>query len=200
MRKLALLLILIFVGLAPAASFAEEERHTDHEALRALAKTAKEAINSKNFDALTPILAKENLTIITVDNHKFASVEEFKAYWEQLFQGKDAVLDNIQVDPSADNVTEFLADNIGTVDGVSNETYHFKDGDVRNMQTRWSAVVKQEDGAWKIVKIHFSANLLDNPVLDAVKKKAESFILIAAIAGFALGALVKGFMRCRKVA
>lgn len=200
MRQVALLMMLIFVGLLPVSALAQEERHADHEALRGILKTSKEALNSKNFDLLKSVLAKEHFTITTVDNQKFTSLEEFSKYWDKLLKGNDAVLKDIQIDPSADNATEFLADNIGVVDGTSNETYHFKDGDVRSMQTRWTAVVKLEDGVWKIAKIHFSSNILDNPLLNDVKQALERFVLIAAIAGFALGALVMGFLRRRKTA
>lgn len=200
MRQVALLMMLVLIGLPPINASAQEARQADHEALRGILKTSKEALNSKNFDLLKPLLAKENFTIITVDNQKFTSLEKFSKYWDKLLKGNDAVLKDIQIDPSADSTTEFLADNVGVVDGTSNETYHFKDGDVRTMQTRWTAVVKQEDGAWKIVKVHFSSNVLDNPLLNAAKQAVERYALIAAIAGFAFGALVMGFLRRRKTA
>ena len=200
MCQAALFMMLVLVGLAPISASAQEDRHADHEALQEILKTSKEALNSKNFDLLKPILAKEHFTIITVDNQKFTSLEAFEKHWDMLLKGNDAVLEDIKIDPVADSATEFLTDNVGVVDGTSNETYHFKDGDVRTMQTRWTAVVKQEDGAWKIVKVHFSSNLLDNPVLNAAKQAAERYVLMAAIAGFAVGALIMGFLRRRKAA
>ena len=66
----------------PASPAVTEERHDDHEALRALMKKAVEALNTRNFDAIAPSLHK-NFTIVTVDNRKFTGLDEFKYLLEQ---------------------------------------------------------------------------------------------------------------------
>ena len=58
------------------------------------------------------------------------------------------------------------------------------------MKTRWTAVVQKDKAVWKLVTVHFSADLLDNPVLDI----AKSFAIKAALGGLVVGLLVGGGM------
>lgn len=180
-----------------AAHAQEEERHPDHEALRGLLKTATEALTTRRFDAIAPLLHRD-FTIITVDNRKLTSLEEFKAYWNALFEGEDAVLERIEVGAEADELTRFLDGDSGIAHGTSTDTYHFRNGDVRTMQSRWSAVVQQEDGVWKLVAVHFSANLLDNPVLDATRAGSLRLAGSALVGGLVLGVIVTWLVRRRR--
>lgn len=198
MRQIFIVAMLTFI-LSTSVAFAGE-RDADHEALRGLMKASSEALNTSNFDLLKPTLSSKNFTFITVDNQRFNNLEEFKSYWEKTFNGKTALLKSVKVEPTATGETQFLSDNVGFVDGTAEETYTFRDGDVRKMTTRWTAVVSKEDDAWKIAQIHFSSNILDNPVLSAAKKAAGSNILIPALVGFALGALLLGVIRRKKTA
>lgn len=198
MRQVFIVAMLAFI-LTTTVAFAGE-RDADHEALRGLMKTSSEALNTSNFDLLKQTLSSKNFTFITVDNQKFNNLEEFKTYWEKTFNGPTAMLKTVKVEPTATSETQFLSDNVGVVDGTAEETYTFRDGDIRKMTTSWTAVVNKEEGGWKIAQIHFSANILDNPVLSAAKKAAGSNILIPALVGFALGALLLGVIRRKKTA
>lgn len=191
------LLVISVVFLFLQCHMAMADVQADHEALRTLRTQATAALNANNFDQLAPLLDK-NFTLTTVDNHKFTNLQDFKSYWSGLFSGEKAILKSITVDPEADALTEFLAPTVGLVHGTSTDTYLFTDGDVRKMHTRWTAVVKQEADGWKIVALHFSANLLDNPVLDAVKAKACWYAMGGVIAGFILGILVMLIFKSRR--
>lgn len=197
MRQVLVLALLAFILSAPAYA---GERDADHEALRGILKTSSEALSSADFDKLKPVLSSKNLTVVTVDNQRFKSLDEFKAYWDKMFNGPTSLLKGLKVEPTAEAQTEFLSDNVGIVDGTSKETYTFRDGDVRDMTTRWTAVVDKEDGNWKIAQIHFSANVLDNPVLSAAQKAAGGNIMLPGLVGFALGSLLLGFLGRKKTA
>ncbi|MGI9305081.1 MAG: YybH family protein [Gammaproteobacteria bacterium] len=188
-----LLLALSFIATATAPA---EERQADHDALRAMLRTATEALNTRNFDAIRPLLA-DNFTVVTVDNQKFTRLDDFRAYWNGLFTGDAPVLQGIEVNAVADDLTTFLDASTGVVHGTSQDTYHFTGGDVREMPTRWTAVVQKVYGQWKLVKVHFSANLLDNPVLDAAKAGAMKLAGLAFLAGIILGAVVVFLMKRR---
>ncbi len=186
------------VGLFSMNGYAQPtDRPEDHEALRQLMKTAEEALNKGQYDLLTPILVEDHFSITTVDNQRFTSLSDFSAYWQGLFTGKSAILNKIVVRPKADAKTEFLDENLGAVHGTSDDTYHFTDGDVRNMQTRWTAVVQKDQGVWKIVKIHFSANILNNPVLDYVKSQTLQWGGGGILAGLLVGVGLMWFVRPR---
>ncbi len=198
MRQLLALALFVFIfSASPAFS---GERDADHEALRGIMKTSSEALNAGDFDKLAPVLSSKNLTVVTVDNQKFKNLADFKAYWEKTFTGPTAVLKSVKVEPTADAASEFIGENVGIADGTSKETYTFRDGDVRDMTTRWTAVLEKEEGNWKISQIHFSANILDNPVLSAAQRAAGGNIFLPAGIGFALGALIIGLLGRKKTA
>lgn len=164
------------------------DREKDHEALRTILAKGAEALTTRNLDLVAPLLHPA-FTIITVDNSKTVGLDAFRKYYASLFEGPDAILSKVEVRLVADNATRFLDDNSGVVYGTSDETFHFKDGDVRTMKTRWSATAQKETDGWKLVNVHFSANVLDNPLLTA----AKSYAMKLAVAGFGAG-LVLGVL------
>lgn len=184
--------------LVATSATAQEQRKADHDQLRELLKRGAEALNTRKLDAMAPYLHPD-FTVVTVDNRKLRGLPEFKQYWNGLFEGKDAVLKSIETKPEADDLSRFLDDNTGMSFGTSDDRYTFNDGDVRQMKSRWSAVVQKDGDAWKIVSVHFSANLLDNPVLDAAKQAVQKWALIAGAIGIAVG-LALGFLMRRRSA
>jgi ketosteroid isomerase-like protein len=195
MKRLLAVFLVLFTFFQYHLAWADAQ--ADHDALRKLRTEATTALNANNFDQLSPLLDK-NFTIITVDNHKFSNLADFKSYWEKLFSGDKAVLKSIEVDPKADALTEFLSPDVGIVYGTSADTYHFTDGDTRKMDNRWSAVVRKNSNEWKIVSIHFSANIFDNPVLTQAKKCAYWYGIAGIILGFVICMLVMWCCRCRR--
>jgi ketosteroid isomerase-like protein len=157
------------------------------EALRSLRETATKALNTNDLNLVVPVL-HEKFSIITVDGKSFSSLQAFRTYWEGLFVGEKRPLKKIEVDAQADTLTEFLDDSTGVLHGTSNDRYHFTDGDIIPMKTRWTAVVHKDKGGWKLVTIHFSADLMDNPVLDM----AKSFATKAALGGLVAGIIAGG--------
>lgn len=187
MRPLiALSVLLLLFSAVPANA---QDREQDHEELRGLLRSLTEAVNSRGLDIARP-LVHPHFTMITVDNRKFTSIDDFEAYWEGLFTGDNALLAKVDLRPEADELTDFLGDDIGIVHGTSNDTYVFTDGEERTMGSRWTAVVQKDEGIWKLSRIHFSANLLDNPILDA----AKTFAYWTGGGGLALGLIIGGLL------
>jgi len=174
-------------SVALAAATADHAK--DHEELSALRETAKSAINNRTFKDLRPIIVKENFSIITVDGQKITSWEDFAKYWNGLFENKEFGLKSIEVNPVADGQTQFLADGVGVCQGTSEDKYTFLKGEVRTMPERWTAICVKEDGKWKIARFVFSANVLDNPVISAIKNEMQLTAWMAGIIGLIAGGL-----------
>ena len=180
-------LLLCFVLALVAANAQAEDRQQDHDELRQMLKTATDAMNSKNLDALAPLFYNK-FSITTVDQKLFTNLADFKAYYEGLYSGDNAPLKSIAFKPEADALTEFIGDNIGLSHGTSTDTYTFSDGDTRVMTSRWTATVFKDNGKWKILNLHIGADLLENPVVSTLK----SYVYKAGI-GAGLGGLIVGF-------
>lgn len=197
-RKLCSILVaaLALGGVASAQTAPAEERKADHDALRAILAKSAEALNTRKLESVADVV-HPGFTVITVDNQKLVGLDALKKYYAGLFDGSNAVLSKLEVKPVADELTRFVSETSGVVYGVSDDTYTFRDGDVRTMKTRWSAVVQRDGEAWKLVNVHFSANLLDNPMLDAAKGYAQRMMWVAGAVGLVLGALLVTMLRRR---
>jgi hypothetical protein len=193
-------LLLCFITILTAGSAFAQERQQDHEQLRAMLVTATEAMNSKNFAALTPLFYNK-FSITTVDQKLFTNLADFRAYYEALYKGDNAPLKSIMFKPEADALTEFVGDNIGLSHGTSTDTYTFSDGDTRMMTSRWTATVFKDNGKWKILNLHIGTNLLDNPVVSSLKsyvyKAGFGAGIAGLIAGFALAWFLRGGLKAR---
>ncbi len=195
-RILFNLLFAVLLFLIPGRGMLAEERHEDHEALRALMRTAIEALNSRNLDLLAPSIYS-NFVLITVDNQKLTSLDALKNYWNGLFSGDKPLLKQIEVRPKADELTVFLSDTTGVTNGASEDVYHFTDGDVRIMQSRWTVVVQKNNDRWQIARVHFSADITDNPLLEATRRQAYRLVGMAAGAGLVVGIGLMWLLRRR---
>ncbi|MBL8297632.1 MAG: hypothetical protein JNN30_04710 [Rhodanobacteraceae bacterium] len=206
MKRMAAWLVLavcMFVGGLAVAQTAPDPREADHEALRALMRTATEAVNTRKFDLLAPRL-HAGFTVIAVDNTKLVGIDAFRTYWNGLFDGPNAPLIAVESKPVADELTLFLGENTGVVYGTSDDTFTFrknsvfKEGEKRSMKTRWSATVAKDGEVWKLVNVHFSANAFDNPMLDAAAGIVTRTAALAGVAGLVLGLLLTGLLRRRR--
>ena len=174
---------------AGSAKEAVEKRHDDHQQLRAMLATVAEALNSRNVDALAPLLSGK-FSIVTMDQKRFTSLPEVKGYFEGFFKGDKPLLKKVSFKPSADALTEFLSQDVGVCHGTSQDTYDFTDGDTRTMNSRWSAVVVKERGTWKLASLHVGVDLMDNPVLSALKDSLYKAAGAGLLAGLLLGFLL----------
>jgi hypothetical protein len=190
-RIFFLLIALLVVSCSRAMA---EVRNQDHEQLRALLRTATEAMNSGNFDALAPLFY-ERFSITTVDQRLFTNLADFKAYYEGLTTGPDAPLKSITIRPEADALTEFVGDNVGLSHGTSTDTYYFSDGDTRDMTSRWTATLYKDNGKWKILNVHIGANLFDNPVVSSLKSTIYKVGAVALAVGLLIGFVIARLMR-----
>jgi Calcium/calmodulin dependent protein kinase II Association. len=190
-----LLLCVLPLLIAPVAS--AQDREADHNELRAMLRTATDAMNTSNFDALRPLFYNP-VSITTVDQKLFTSFDDFKAYYEGLLKGGGAQLKSITFKPEADALTEFVGDNIGLSHGTSTDTYTFADGDVRTMTSRWTATVYKDNGKWKILNLHIGTNLLDNPVTATLKGYVKKAALVGGVGGLIIGFIIAWLLRRRR--
>ncbi len=195
-QMVCVLATLVASTVASAQTPALEERKTDHDALRALLAKSATALNTRKLDSMADEL-HPGFTVITVDNQKLVGLNALKNYYSELFDGPKAILEKLETRPVADEVTQFVDATTGVAYGVSNDIYRFKDGDTRTMKTRWSAVVVKEGDVWKLVNVHFSANVLDNPLLDTLRAQTQKLALLAGAAGLIIGALLMALLRRR---
>ncbi|MBD2165051.1 nuclear transport factor 2 family protein [Calothrix membranacea FACHB-236] len=147
---------------------------------------ALQALNTRDFSKIEPYL-HPSFTITTVDNQVFHKVPEFEKYWNQQFS---TTIKDIKMQLKGDPVRTFLSPNIDVSTGDAIASFYFKDGKAADMALRWTAVLQKTQDKWTIQSLHFSSNLLDNPVLNATQRWGQTMAAIAGIGGFLLGVVV----------
>ena len=169
---------------------AQEDREADHQALIALRNKLTEALNNQDFEAMKPLVS-ENLTFISISNEKVEGIDGLEAYWNSLFGGEKSILKSISVSPKPDGPTVFEGDSIGISTGTSEDAFAFRAVGRRELTSRWTAIVRKENDKWKVSSVHMSANVLDNPVLDAARQAGGLIrLIIGLVVGIVIGALL----------
>src|SRR5262249_56211595 len=93
--------VLLALAGALVAAFAgpsAAQREADHDQLRAIARTVKEAVNAGRLDDLTPLLAK-GFSITMVDQTLVTDPAQLKEYFQRYFQAPDSPLQSVRIDP-----------------------------------------------------------------------------------------------------
>lgn len=185
-----LMLVALYAIVADSLVAAQDaDRADDHAALIELREKFTDAMNKRDFEALKPLVT-DSLTVISIDNEKVTGLDELSKYWNKLFEGDQSIIMSISVAPVADEKTVFFGDNIGIAQGTSTDKFEFRKAGTRELTTRWTAVVEKDQGQWKVARIHLSANVMDNPVIDATKAFGNLKMAAGALVGFLLGALL----------
>jgi hypothetical protein len=87
-----LAVFLSFVAFAAVVARVQtQDWGQDHDELRAMLKTATDAMNSMDIDAIAPLF-HDKFSITTVDQRVFTSLNDFKTYFNGLFTGDKASL------------------------------------------------------------------------------------------------------------
>ncbi|OUL35971.1 nuclear transport factor 2 family protein [Nostoc sp. 106C] len=167
---------------------------TNQQEINAIIRTreiALQALNNRDFSKIEPYL-HPSFTITTVDNQVFHKIPEFEKYWNQQFA---TTIKDIKMNLKGEPVRTFLSPETVVSSGDAIATFAFKDGNAADMGMRWTAVLQKLQDKWTIQSLHFSSNLLDNPVLNAAQRLRWIMAIAAGVGGFLLGAVTMLLLR-----
>ncbi|MEA5603064.1 YybH family protein [Nostoc sp. UHCC 0252] len=152
---------------------------------------ALQALNTRDFSKIQPYL-HPNFTITTVDNQTFKTVPEFEKYWNQQFSSS---IKDIKMQLTGDTLRTFLTPDIDVSSGEAIASFSFKDGNAADMALRWTAVLQKLQDKWTIQSLHFSSNLLNNPVLNSAQQLGRILAIAAGVGGFLVGVVTMLLLR-----
>lgn len=177
--------------VAPLALFAQEnDREADHQGLRELKAVAEEAINTNNLELLRPHL-DEPFSIVTYTDSEFSDFDAFQAQWQKT---RDELLEGGSYTTKLLPERSQLFGDIAVCRGNSENVLVTGDGSRYEFESRWTAICRQVDGEWKIVRAHSSLNPFTNPLMkDRVKWMLIQWgcgaLLVGLLVGFLLRAM-----------
>ena len=172
-------------------------RVADHKALQALGERTAKMLNEQNFKEMQSCFAKR-FVFIPIDQSVITSVDGFKEYYRKIATDNDYGVTGMKITPSYDTPTVFTGDDTGYCYGTADNTFILKGGKSVHIKSRWSADFVKEDGKWKIAMVQSGVNMLDNPMLSAVREGAEIQMKISGAVIILLVALVIYLLLHRK--
>lgn len=178
-------------SLAQATSSVEET----HDALRALKDRVVDAVNKQNMDAIAAEMTPDAV-FTTMTNDVLKGPDEFKSYIIRMFTGSSRLIDSLTVTAEADDLSKLYADNqIAIATGKANAHFKLAVGKELDWPIRWSAMLVKQNEKWLITTAHFSANAIDNPLINASQSISSWTPWAMAAAGLVLGLLLSRFLR-----
>lgn len=185
-----------FVAAALAAlcvvsvSWAQQpDPHADDRVkLRAMLAEFEAAINAQNIDRMIATMA-DDVTVIWLNAEVSRGKDEVRAYYNRMVGHDKAILYKYLTKAAIGAPARFYGD-VAIADGsTADEFYPVARGFFR-LDSRWSTTVVKDTGEWKIVSLHLSSNVFNNPLLDEIKANIVKAGIGGFIAGLAAGLLV----------
>ena len=174
------------ISLIAATGWAQQpDPHAEDRAqLRAMLAEFEAAINAQSIDRMVAAM-DDNVTVIWLNAEVSRGKDEVRAYYGRMVGHEKAILSKYLTKASLGAPAKFYGD-IAIADGSAmDEFYPIARGFFR-LDSRWSTTVIKNAGQWKIVALHLSSNVFNNPLLDEVKGE----IVKAGVGGFLGGLLL----------
>lgn len=191
--RLAPLRLLICALVLSVASLAQAQDDAVHDEIRATRDRAIAAFQARDVEALFAEL-DDRVIFTAMNNETVAGKDAAREYYARMMEGPASLVSGLEVTFETDALATLLAGNQAAVaSGSVVAGFRMRAGQEFTVPLRWTAMLARDSGAWKIVAMHFSANIFDNP-LDTVLRK-YLWLMLAAAAAFGL---VAGFLLRRR--
>lgn len=182
------MLLCILFSITGAVVYAEADPHAaDREQMRAMLADVEAALNAHDFDQAAKHL-DENGVITYYNAEVTQGHDEGVRYFNRMLKDAKAVVKEYSVTSEVSAPAVFHG-NTAIAYGTTEEHFKLAEGLEFVLHGRWSTTLQKKPDGWKIVALHFSSNLFDNPLLNNAKR----LTWIIAVAAFAAG-LVLMFM------
>lgn len=164
-----------------------------HDEIRALRDRAIASFEARDAEALLADL-DDRVIFTAMNNETVTGKDQLRDYYARMMDGSAGLVSDLQVTFETDALATLLAGNQAAVaSGSVIAAFKMRAGPEFTVPLRWTATLAQEAGTWKIVALHFSANIFDNPI-DTALRRYLWLILAAAVA---IGLVAGLFLRRR---
>ena len=175
---------------SPSTALPDEE--TLHQELRGLKKTYEDAVNSGNLAPLAAAFGPQTSGVVAT-NEEFHTLDEMQQIFDKFKStlGPDYVY-RVTLNPER----SLIYGDIAVARGTSDE-YVKSNGHEFKLTTRWTAVLRRENGQWHLLRSQVSMDPFHNSVTDyffaSVKKiYGGGGLAIGLVIGLLLGYLFAG--------
>jgi ketosteroid isomerase-like protein len=164
-----------------------------HQELRGMKKIYEDAVNSGDLKTLAPVFGPQTSGVVAT-NEEFHTLDDM----QQIFDRFKSTLGpgyiyRVTLNPER----SLIYGDIAVCRGTSDEYIKSGSGNEFKLQTRWTAVLRRENGQWHLLRSQVSMDPFHNPVSDyffALTKKVYGGggLAIGLIVGILIGYIVRG--------
>ena len=161
-----------------------DPREADRAALRVILADIQAGINERNLDKILGHLCDD--AVVTYQNAEVGCGKSgISAHFNAHFGGGNPIIRRYTIRGEIAAPAVFIGDT-AVAHGVCHDEMELTSGRRFALDGKWSATILSQQGKWRVACLHFSTNVLDNAVLNGVKRLAWT----GAIGGFVLGGLL----------
>lgn len=191
MKRLSVLLLLLGLSLSGQA----QEREQDRAMMRDMLAEIEQALNDQDFEAILRH-THEDVVITYYNAEVTRGHAAAREYFERMIKGSNAVVKEYSTRGEVSAPAVFHGDT-AVAYGTTVENYKLAAGLEFTLNGRWSTTMLKVGDEWKVIALHFSSNLFDNPLLN----NANRGVWISASVAFVVAVilmLIVGRLRSRK--
>jgi hypothetical protein len=199
LRRAFIFLAAIAALMSRGTFAADTDPHAeDRKQLLHLMAEVETGINEQNIDRMLAQMG-DNATVTWLNAEVSRGKADIKAYYQRMVGGEGAILKKYLTKAKLGAPAKFYGD-IAVADGTTaDEFFPWKRG-VFKFDSNWSGTMAKVDGQWKLVSLHLSTNVFNNPLLDEYQAMLWYTGLGAFGAGLVLMFLIMRFARRGKPA
>lgn len=161
-----------------------DPREPDRAALRAILADIQAGINERNLDKILGHLCDD--AVVTYQNAEVGSGKaQISAHFNAHFSGGNPIIRRYTICGEIAAPATFIGD-VAVAHGTCHDEMELTSGRKFALDGKWSATILNQQGKWRVACLHFSTNVLDNAVLNGVKR----LVRLGAVGGFMLGGLL----------
>lgn len=159
---------ILFLTLGGIVCAEEDPYAADREQMRAILADVEAALNAHDFDQAASHL-DENGVITYYDAQVTQGHEDGRRYFNRMLKDAAAVVKDYSVTGEVSAPAVFHG-NTAVAYGTTEEHFKLTEGLEFVLHGRWSVTLQKNQDSWKIIALHFSSNLFDNPLLNNAKR------------------------------
>lgn len=174
----------LFLTLGGVVCAKTDPHAADREQMRSILADVEEALNAHDFDQAVRHL--DDNGVITYYNAEVTQGHEAgRRYFNSMLKDAAAVVKDYSLTGEVSAPAVFHG-NTAVAYGTTEEHFKLTEGLEFVLHGRWSATLQKYQDTWKIIALHFSSNLFDNPLLNSAKRLNWIIGGVAFVAGLLL--------------
>jgi len=190
-----LLITVGFVMLMVAHNLhgAEDPHGADRQQLRQLMAEVEGAINDQNIDRMLTQF-DDNATVTWLNAEVSRGKADIKAYYQRMVGDERAILKKYLTKAKLGAPAKFYGD-IAVADGTTADEFYPWKRAVFKLDSNWTGTLAKSDSRWKLVSLHLSSNVFNNPLIDEYQQMLWYVGAGGFFAGLLLSFLAMKFLR-----